>query len=134
MYSGSLVFAQVIGHLPLHSLRRWVARYGGQYKLKRFSCLDQYLSMAFAQLTCRESLRDIEVCLRAQHSKLYHMGIALLSRGARWPMPTNAATGGSMPTSPRRSATSRAASMPTTTSAPALPRPFTRSIPRRRSR
>lgn len=75
MYSGRLVFAQVIGHLPLHSLRRCVARYGGQYKLKRFSCLDQYLSMAFAQLTYRESLRDIEACLRAQHSKLYHMGI-----------------------------------------------------------
>jgi hypothetical protein len=75
MYSGRLVFAQVIGHLPLHSLRRCVARYGGQHKLKRFSCLDQYLCMAFAQLTYRESLRDIEACLRAQHAKLYHMGI-----------------------------------------------------------
>jgi hypothetical protein len=75
MYAGRLVFAQVIDHLPLHSLRRCVARYGGQRKLKRFSCLDQYLCMAFAQLTYRESLRDIEACLRAHHAKLYHMGI-----------------------------------------------------------
>ena len=75
MYSGKLVFAQVIDQLPLHTFRRCVARYGGQYKVKGFSCLDQYLCMAFAQLTYRESLRDIEACLRAQRSKLYHMGI-----------------------------------------------------------
>jgi len=75
MYSGKLVFAQVIDHLPLHTLRRCVARYHGHYKVKGFSCLDQYLCMAFAQLTYRESLRDIEACLRAQRSKLYHMGI-----------------------------------------------------------
>ena len=74
MYSGKLVFAQVIDQLPLHTFRRCVARYGGQYKVKGFSCLDQYLCMAFAQLTYRESLRDIEACLRAQRSKLYHMG------------------------------------------------------------
>jgi hypothetical protein len=75
MNTGKLVFAQITGHLPLTPFRRCVARYGGSHKVKRFSCLDQYLCMAFAQLTYRESLRDIEACLRAQQSKLYHMGI-----------------------------------------------------------
>lgn len=75
MYAGKLVFAQLVDHLPLHTFHRCVARYRGQRKVKSFSCLDQYLCMAFAQLTYRESLRDIETCLRAQSSKLYHMGI-----------------------------------------------------------
>ena len=75
MYEGKLVFAQVMEHLPLHRFRRIVARYSGEHKVKSFSCLDQFLCMAFAQLTFRESLRDIEACLRAQHSKLYHLGI-----------------------------------------------------------
>jgi hypothetical protein len=75
MYAGRLVFAQLTDHLPLHTFRRCVARYGGEHKVKSFSCLDQYLCMAFAQLTYRESLRDIEACLRAQANKLYHMGI-----------------------------------------------------------
>jgi len=75
MLTGKLVFAQLMEHLPLTTFRRCVARYGGHHKVKRFSCLDQYLSMAFAQLTFRESLRDIEACLRAQSSKLYHLGI-----------------------------------------------------------
>lgn len=75
MHTGKLVFAQLMEHLPLTTFRRCVARYGGHHKVKRFSCLDQYLSMAFAQLTFRESLRDIEACLRAQSSKLYHLGI-----------------------------------------------------------
>src|SRR2546422_8387394 len=75
MNLGKLVFAQVTQHLPLTTFRRCVARYGGAHKVKSFSCLDQYLSMAFAQLTYRESLRDIEACLRAQAGKLYHMGI-----------------------------------------------------------
>jgi len=75
MYAGKLVFAQVMDHLPIHSFRRCVERYRGHYKVQSFSCLDQYLCMAFAQLTYRESLRDIEACLRAQSSKLYHMGI-----------------------------------------------------------
>lgn len=74
MHAGKLVFAQVMAHLPLHELRRCVARYHGHHKVKRFSCLDQFLCMAFAQLTYRESLRDIETCLRAQSAKLYHMG------------------------------------------------------------
>lgn len=75
MNQGKLVFAQLMEHLPLTTFRRCVARYGGHHKVKRFSCLDQYLSMAFAQLTFRESLRDIEACLRAHASKLYHLGI-----------------------------------------------------------
>ena len=75
MYTGKLVFSQVIDHLPLHTLQRCVKRYQGHYKVISFSCLDQYLCMAFAQLTYRESLRDIEACLRAQETKLYHMGI-----------------------------------------------------------
>src|SRR6266436_6225913 len=75
MNLGKLVFAQVTQHLPLTTFRRCVARYGGAHKVKSFSCLDQYLCMAFAQLTYRDSLRDIEACLRAQAGKLYHMGI-----------------------------------------------------------
>jgi len=75
MYSGKLVFAQVIDHLPLHTFRRCVQRYNGDYHVKRFTCQDQFRCMAFAQFTYRESLRDIETCLRVQHNKLYHMGI-----------------------------------------------------------
>ena len=75
MHTGKLVFAQLMEHLPLTTLRRCVARYGGHHNVQRFSCLDQYLTMAFAQLTFRESLRDIEACLRAQSSKLYHLGM-----------------------------------------------------------
>jgi len=75
MNQGKLVFAQVMEHLPLTTFRRCVARYQGEHKVKTFSCLDQFLCMAFAQLTYRESLRDIEACFRAQRSKLYHLGI-----------------------------------------------------------
>jgi uncharacterized protein DUF4372/DDE family transposase len=75
MNLSKLVFAQVAEHLPRTTFRRCVARYGGSHKVKSFSCLDQYLCMAFAQLTYRESLRDIEACLRAQQKKLYHRGI-----------------------------------------------------------
>jgi hypothetical protein len=75
MYTGKLVFSQVMDFMPLHTFRRCVARYQGDYKVKKFTCLDQYLCMAFAQITYRESLRDIEICLRAQEQKLYHMGI-----------------------------------------------------------
>jgi hypothetical protein len=75
MYTGELVFSQVMDHLPMHTFRRCIQRYHGNFKIKAFTCRDQYLSMAFAQLTYRESLRDIEACLRAQQSKLYHMGI-----------------------------------------------------------
>ncbi|MEJ1355298.1 MAG: IS4 family transposase [Candidatus Sedimenticola sp. (ex Thyasira tokunagai)] len=75
MHVGKLVFSQIIDHLPMHTFRRCVTRYHGNRYKKSFSCLDQYLCMAFAQLTYRESLRDIEACLRAQRDKLYHMGI-----------------------------------------------------------
>ena len=75
MYYGRLVFSQVMDHLPMHTFRRCVQRYRGNYKVKQFKCLDQYLCMAFAQLAYRESLRDTVVCLRAQQNKLYHMGI-----------------------------------------------------------
>ena len=75
MYTGKIVFSQVMEHLPLHAFHQCVSRYNGDFKVKEFSCLDQYLCMAFAQLTYRESLRDIEACLRAQQGKLYHMGI-----------------------------------------------------------
>jgi len=75
MFTGKLVFAQTIDHLPLHTLRRCIQRYDGNRHIKSFTCQDQYRCMAFAQLTYRESLRDIEACLRAQSGKLYHMGI-----------------------------------------------------------
>jgi len=75
MYSGPLVFSQVMDFLPPRVFERCVERYQGDFSVKRFSCLDQFRAMAFAQLTYRESLRDIEACLRAQGGKLYHMGI-----------------------------------------------------------
>jgi Domain of unknown function (DUF4372)/Transposase DDE domain len=75
MYTGKLIFSQVLEHLPLHVFHQCVDRYNGDFKVKEFTCLDHYLCMAFAQLTYRESLRDIEACLRAQKTKLYHMGI-----------------------------------------------------------
>ena len=74
MHQGMLVFAQVMAHLPLTTFRRCVAAHRGDHKVQEFSCLDQFFAMAFAQLTARESLRDIEVNLRAQAARLYHMG------------------------------------------------------------
>ena len=75
MHTGRTIFAQVMDFLPLAEFRACVARYQGDYKVRGFSCLDQFLCLAFAQLTYRESLRDIETCLRAMQPKLYHMGI-----------------------------------------------------------
>jgi hypothetical protein len=72
--SGRTVFSQLIEHLPKKEFQKCVARYRGDANFRRFSCWDQLLAMAFAQLTYRESLRDIESCLRALQSKLYHMG------------------------------------------------------------
>ena len=69
------VFSQVIDFLPIKQFRKCVDRYQGNYGIKSFSCWDQFLCMAFAQLTYRESLRDIETCMRALQNKLYHMGI-----------------------------------------------------------
>jgi hypothetical protein len=75
MFKGQYVFSQITDHLPLHTFRRCVERYQGERYVKQFRCFDQYLAMSFAQLTHRESLRDIEACLQAQSSKLYHMGL-----------------------------------------------------------
>ena len=75
MHEGKLVFAQLMEHLPLHTLRRSIDSYGGDRFVKGFGCQDQFRCMAFAQLTYRDSLRDTVTCLNAQASKLYHMGI-----------------------------------------------------------
>ena len=74
MYKGKLIFSQLMSFLPKYEFEKCVSRYRGHYKVKDFSCWDQFLCMSFAQLTYRESLRDIEVCLRSMQSKLYHMG------------------------------------------------------------
>lgn len=75
MYQGQTVFSQVMGFLPQNKFRQCVNRYNGNYRVRSFTCYDQLLCMAFAQLTYRESLRDIQCCLRAMREKLYHMGI-----------------------------------------------------------
>ena len=75
MYTGQLVFSQVMDYMPMYEFRKCVHRYGGNRRIRNFSCMDQFLCMAFAQLTYRESLRDIETCLRAMKPKLYHAGI-----------------------------------------------------------
>ena len=75
MNTGRAIFAQLIEHLPIHEFRKCVARYRGNYRTRSFSCWDHFLCMAFAQLTYRESLRDIVACLRSLHGRLYHLGI-----------------------------------------------------------
>ena len=75
MFSGSFVFVQIMEHLPWLIFQQCVTRYDGDKHVKAFTCSDRYRCMAFAQLTYRSSLRDIETCLRAQATKLYHMGI-----------------------------------------------------------
>ena len=75
MNRGQTIFSQVIDFLPQNKFRRCVNRYHGNYRIRSFTCYDQFLCMAFAQLAYRESLRDIECCLRAMREKLYHMGI-----------------------------------------------------------
>ena len=74
MYQGKLVFAQIMEHWPVHEFQKCVSRYAGNYKSRGFSCNDQFLCMSFAQLTFRESLRDIEAGLRSVPAKLYHLG------------------------------------------------------------
>lgn len=74
MNLGTTICSQLMDHLPMHEFRRCVERYAGSYKVQSFSCWDQFLCMAFAQLTYRESLRDIVTCLSGQRPKLYHMG------------------------------------------------------------
>ena len=75
MNSGKTIFSQLMEFLPIHEFRKCVAQYNGNYMVKSFTCWDQFLCMAFAQLTYRESLRDIQACLRGTRHKLYHMGI-----------------------------------------------------------
>jgi hypothetical protein len=74
VYTGKLVFSQLISFLPKYEFQKCVTKYRGHHKVKHFSCWDQFLCMSFAQLTYRESLRDIEACLRSMNRKLYHMG------------------------------------------------------------
>jgi len=75
MHSGRTIFTQLMDFVPAYEFRKCVERYNGNYKVKSFTCWDQFLCMAFAQLTYRESLRDIQVCLRAAQSRLYHLGL-----------------------------------------------------------
>ena len=75
MHSGRIIFSQLMSFLPKHEFNKCVHRYQGEQHIRSFSCFDQFLCMAFAQLTYRESLRDIEICLRAMQPKLYHAGI-----------------------------------------------------------
>jgi len=75
MNSGQSLFSQLIDYLPRHEFRRCVERYAGNYRVRSFSCWDHFLTMMFAQLSYRESLRDIVACLRSQQRKLYHLGI-----------------------------------------------------------
>jgi len=73
MNFGTTIFSQLMDFLPVYEFSKCVKRYAENYKVKSFSCWDQFLCMAFAQLTYRESLRDIEACLRSFQNKLYHM-------------------------------------------------------------
>jgi len=75
MNSGQTIFSQLMEFIPTYEFNQCVKRYNGNYKIKKFTCREQFLCMAFAQLTYRESLRDIQACLRAANKKLYHMGI-----------------------------------------------------------
>ena len=75
MNSGKTIFSQIMEFIPKYELDKLVSKYRGNYRVRTFSCWDQFLSMSFAQLSYRESLRDIEACLNAQPHKLYHMGI-----------------------------------------------------------
>ena len=75
MNQGKYIFSQIMNFLPKKTFTQCVSQYNGNYRIRSFTCMDQFLCMAFAQLTYRESLRDIECCLRAMRNKLYHMGI-----------------------------------------------------------
>ena len=94
MNIGKTLFAQLMDFLPWSTFARIVARYGGDARVRTLCCAEQYRAMAFAQLTYRESLRDIEVCLSARASKLYHIEVfASRSDDQLWPTPTRRATG-----------------------------------------
>ena len=108
MNTGKTLFAQLMDFLPWSTFDRIVARYNGNRAVRTMTCAAQYQVMAFAQITYRESLRDIEACLSAQSSKLYHMGLRepvrrstpAFAGAGYWPMPTKPATGGSTPSLP----------------------------------
>lgn len=93
MNQGKTIFSQIMDFLPIKKFRQCVNCYNGNYRVRSFKCYDQFLCTAFAQLTYRESLRDIECCLRAMHKKLYHMGIrGKVSRSTHWQMPMKSGT------------------------------------------
>jgi hypothetical protein len=75
MHSGKIVLAQLLEQVPHYAFRRIVARYGGDYRVRSFSCWSQFVCLAFGQLTFRESLRDLELCLRSRPEHLYHLGL-----------------------------------------------------------
>jgi len=81
MNMGKTVFAQILEHLPLYEFKKYVEKYNGNRRVRKFSCYDQFLCLAFAQITYRESLRDIETCLNSHHEKLYHIGFLGERRG-----------------------------------------------------
>ena len=97
MNAGKTLFSQVMEFVPWTSFARIVHRYSGNAGARTLSCAEQFRAMAFAQLTWRESLRDIEASLSANAAKLYAMGFARQSSARPWPMPTNRATGASGP-------------------------------------
>src|SRR5437016_13371950 len=99
MNAGRTVFSQLMDFIPKYEFQLCVDRYHGNRYIKDFSCWEQFLCMAFAQLTYRKGLRDIEACLRAQQPKLYHMGFAPPLLGPPWPTPTANGTGVFMPIS-----------------------------------
>ena len=101
MNEGRAVFSQLINFLPDREFRRCVERYRGDIRLRGFSCWDQYLAMAFAQLTYRESLRDIEACLRSMQGSCTTWASAARWHARRWPTRTNRMIGGSSPISRR---------------------------------
>jgi Domain of unknown function (DUF4372) len=96
MNAGKTLFSQLMDCLPWSTFARIVARYHGDHSVQTFPCTEQYRALAFAQLTFRESLRDIEACLSAQPAKLLHMGFAGRSAGRRWPMRMKSETGAFM--------------------------------------
>ena len=99
MHAGTLAFAQLMDHMPPMVFERCVARYGGNRKVKSVTCMDQYLCMAFAPLTFRKRLRDIEVCPRSQAVRLNHMGIRGRFSATPWPVRTQRAIDASTATS-----------------------------------
>jgi hypothetical protein len=97
MNTGKTLFGQVMDFLPWKTFQRIADRYEADRRVRTLSCVEQFRVMAFAQLCYRESLRDIEACLTAQASKLYHMGISQRVRARLSPMRTSAAIGVSTP-------------------------------------